>query len=132
MAQFTGISRKISKEGCIHIPKPIRSSLDIIPDVSYCSMTLLSNNSLLIKKCSKHQGLCTKVSSVGKIYIPSEIRSTMNICGETILNFSVKEDCILITNPQHVCIFCKSINESNKRFFGKYVCKHCIENLNLL
>lgn len=130
MQQLTGTQRRIDKVGRLFIPIELRNCFHFENNVTYCSISVSSNNSIIIRKHdSRIKCLARKLDKKGKLSIPIEIRRRLNISEETPLDFYVTNDSIIIKNAKCECIFCHSSNKDFKIFQSKKICVDCFNTL---
>ena len=69
-----------------------------------------------------------KIDELGRFVIPIEIRKILDINEKDSLGISLSGDGIYIKKEKPSCVFCNSKLEL-KSFFGKNICKSCIEKI---
>jgi len=69
-----------------------------------------------------------KIDELGRIVIPIEIRKFLEINEKDSLNISLDDVSIFIKKEKPSCVFCSSTC-TLKNFYGKNVCKNCIDKL---
>ena len=69
-----------------------------------------------------------KIDELGRIVIPIELRKFLDIKENDSLGISLNNNSILIKKAEPSCVFCNS-NTDLKSFYGKDICKNCINNL---
>jgi AbrB family transcriptional regulator, transcriptional pleiotropic regulator of transition state genes len=73
-------------------------------------------------------GIIRRVDDLGRIVIPIEIRKRLGLGEKDPLEISVREDVILLSKPQSVCVFCgRGVRLREHR--GRAVCDACIAEL---
>jgi AbrB family transcriptional regulator, transcriptional pleiotropic regulator of transition state genes len=73
-------------------------------------------------------GIIRHIDDLGRIVIPIEIRKRFALGEKDPLEISVKDDTILLSKPQTVCVFCGRRN-SLREHRGRAVCRNCIAEL---
>jgi AbrB family transcriptional regulator, transcriptional pleiotropic regulator of transition state genes len=73
-------------------------------------------------------GIVRHVDELGRIVIPIEIRKRLGLSEKDPLEISVREDVILLSKPQSVCVFCGR-SASLREHRGRAVCDACIAEL---
>ena len=73
-------------------------------------------------------GIIRHIDELGRIVIPIEIRKSFGLCEKDPLEISVKDDTILLSKPQGVCVFCGR-DEPLEEYRGRSICRVCIEEL---
>lgn len=73
-------------------------------------------------------GIIRHLDDLGRIVIPIEIRKRFSLSEKDPLEISVKDDIILLSKPQSVCVFCgrRSALQEHR---GRSVCRSCISEL---
>ncbi|MCQ5131334.1 AbrB/MazE/SpoVT family DNA-binding domain-containing protein [Butyricicoccus faecihominis] len=76
----------------------------------------------------KSTGVVRKLDVLGRLVIPMKLRRTLDIQINSLLEIFVDGDLIILKKYEPGCVFCG--NASNVILFdGKYICKHCKEEL---
>ncbi|HEY7004220.1 MAG TPA: AbrB/MazE/SpoVT family DNA-binding domain-containing protein [Gaiellaceae bacterium] len=73
-------------------------------------------------------GIIRHIDELGRIVIPIEIRKRFALGEKDPLEISVKDEVIMLSKPQIVCVFCgrrRSLEEHR----GRAVCRPCIAEL---
>lgn len=70
-----------------------------------------------------------KIDTIGRIVIPIEMREKLGWRTGDVVEVSLQDTGISITNHKSKCLFCES-EEDLKEFRGYRVCKQCQESLN--
>jgi transcriptional pleiotropic regulator of transition state genes len=73
-------------------------------------------------------GIIRHIDELGRIVIPIEIRKSFGLGEKDPLEISVKDETILLSKPQTMCIFCGS-DELLEEYRGRSVCHSCIAEL---
>jgi len=73
-------------------------------------------------------GIIRHIDDLGRIVIPIEIRKRFSLGEKDPLEISVKDDVILLSKPQTVCVFCGRRN-SLQEHRGRAVCRTCVTEL---
>lgn len=73
-------------------------------------------------------GIIRHVDELGRIVIPIEIRKRLGLGEKDPLEISVREDVILLSKPQSVCIFCGR-GAKLREHRGRAVCDACVAEL---
>ena len=73
-------------------------------------------------------GIIRHIDDLGRIVIPIEIRKRFSLGEKDPLEISVKDDIILLSKPQTVCVFCGRRN-SLQEHRGRAVCRNCVTEL---
>ena len=73
-------------------------------------------------------GIIRHIDDLGRIVIPIEIRKRFALAEKDPLEISVKDDTILLSKPQTVCVFCGR-RSSLQEHRGRPVCKSCVNEL---
>jgi transcriptional pleiotropic regulator of transition state genes len=73
-------------------------------------------------------GIVRNIDELGRIVIPIEIRKRLGLGEKDPLEISVKDDIILLSKPQTVCVFCGRRN-SLQEHRGRSVCRSCVTEL---
>jgi transcriptional pleiotropic regulator of transition state genes len=73
-------------------------------------------------------GIIRHIDDLGRIVIPIEIRKRFSLGEKDPLEISVKDDVILLSKPQTVCVFCGRRN-SLQEHRGRAVCRNCVTEL---
>ena len=73
-------------------------------------------------------GIIRHIDDLGRIVIPIEIRKRFSLGEKDPLEISVKDDIILLSKPQTVCVFCGRRN-SLREHRGRAVCRSCVTEL---
>jgi AbrB family transcriptional regulator, transcriptional pleiotropic regulator of transition state genes len=73
-------------------------------------------------------GIVRHVDELGRIVIPIEIRKRLGLSEKDPLEISVREDVILLSKPQSVCVFCGR-SASLREHRGRAVCDTCVAEL---
>ena len=73
-------------------------------------------------------GIIRHIDDLGRIVIPIEIRKRFALGEKDPLEISVKDDVILLSKPQTVCVFCgrRSALQEHR---GRAVCRTCVTEL---
>jgi AbrB family transcriptional regulator, transcriptional pleiotropic regulator of transition state genes len=80
------------------------------------------------KRGATKTGIIRHIDDLGRIVIPIEIRKRFALGEKDPLEISVKDDVILLSKPQTVCIFCgrrRTLQEHR----GRAVCRACVNEL---
>jgi transcriptional pleiotropic regulator of transition state genes len=73
-------------------------------------------------------GIIRHIDELGRIVIPIEIRKRFALGEKDPLEISVKDETILLSKPQTVCVFCGR-RTSLEEYRGRAVCRPCIAEL---
>jgi AbrB family transcriptional regulator, transcriptional pleiotropic regulator of transition state genes len=73
-------------------------------------------------------GIVRHIDELGRIVIPIEIRKSFGLGEKDPLEISVKDETILLSKPQSVCVFCGS-DAPLEQYRGRSVCRSCIAEL---
>lgn len=73
-------------------------------------------------------GIIRHIDDLGRIVIPIEIRKSFGLGEKDPLEISVKDETILLSKPQSVCVFCGR-DEPIEEYRGRSVCRTCIAEL---
>lgn len=73
-------------------------------------------------------GIIRNIDELGRIVIPIEIRKSFGLGEKDPLEISVKDETILLSKPQTVCIFCGR-DKPLEEYRGRSVCRSCIAEL---
>jgi AbrB family transcriptional regulator, transcriptional pleiotropic regulator of transition state genes len=73
-------------------------------------------------------GIIRHIDELGRIVIPIEIRKSFGLGEKDPLEISVKDETILLSKPQTLCIFCGR-DEPLEEYRGRSVCRSCITEL---
>jgi AbrB family transcriptional regulator, transcriptional pleiotropic regulator of transition state genes len=73
-------------------------------------------------------GIIRHIDELGRIVIPIEIRKSFGLGEKDPLEISVKDETILLSKPQSLCIFCGR-DEPLAEHRGRFVCRTCIAEL---
>jgi AbrB family transcriptional regulator, transcriptional pleiotropic regulator of transition state genes len=73
-------------------------------------------------------GIIRHIDELGRIVIPIEIRKRFGLGEKDALEISVKDEIILLSKPQTVCVFCGRA-ASLEEYRGRAVCRSCIAEL---
>jgi AbrB family transcriptional regulator, transcriptional pleiotropic regulator of transition state genes len=73
-------------------------------------------------------GIVRHIDELGRIVIPIEIRKSFGLGEKDPLEISVKDETILLSKPQSVCVFCGG-DEPLEEYRGRSVCHSCIAEL---
>jgi transcriptional pleiotropic regulator of transition state genes len=73
-------------------------------------------------------GIIRHIDDLGRIVIPIEIRKRFSLAEKDPLEISVKDDVILLSKPQTVCVFCGR-RSSLQEHRGRAVCRTCVTEL---
>jgi transcriptional pleiotropic regulator of transition state genes len=73
-------------------------------------------------------GIIRHIDDLGRIVIPIEIRKRFSLGEKDPLEISVKDDVILLSKPQTVCVFCGRRNTLQEHR-GRSVCRSCVAEL---
>ena len=73
-------------------------------------------------------GIIRHVDDLGRIVIPIEIRKRLGLVEKDPLEISVREDVILLSKPQSLCVFCGR-GARLREHRGRAVCDACIAEL---
>jgi AbrB family transcriptional regulator, transcriptional pleiotropic regulator of transition state genes len=73
-------------------------------------------------------GIIRQIDELGRIVIPIEIRKSFGLGEKDPLEISVKDETILLSKPQTLCIFCGR-DEPLAEYRGRSVCHSCIAEL---
>jgi transcriptional pleiotropic regulator of transition state genes len=80
------------------------------------------------KRGTTKTGIIRHIDDLGRIVIPIEIRKRFALGEKDPLEISIKDDVILLSKPQTVCIFCGRRN-SLQEHRGRSVCRACVSEL---
>ncbi len=73
-------------------------------------------------------GIIRHIDDLGRIVIPIEIPEALPRSRKDPLEISVKDDVILLSKPQTVCVFCGR-RSSLQEHRGRAVCRNCVTEL---
>jgi transcriptional pleiotropic regulator of transition state genes len=73
-------------------------------------------------------GIIRHIDELGRIVIPIEIRKSFGLGEKDPLEISVKDETILLSKPQTVCVFCGR-DGPLEEYRGRSICRLCIEEL---
>jgi transcriptional pleiotropic regulator of transition state genes len=73
-------------------------------------------------------GIIRNVDELGRIVIPIEIRKHLGLGEKDPLEISVRDDVILLSKPQSLCIFCGR-GGTLRQHHGRGVCSTCVAEL---
>jgi transcriptional pleiotropic regulator of transition state genes len=73
-------------------------------------------------------GIIRHIDDLGRIVIPIEIRKRFALAEKDPLEISLKDDVILLSKPQTVCVFCGR-RSSLREHRGRAVCRNCVAEL---
>jgi transcriptional pleiotropic regulator of transition state genes len=73
-------------------------------------------------------GIIRHIDELGRIVIPIEIRKSFGLQVKDPLEISVKDDVILLSKPQTVCVFCGR-RTTLREHRGRAVCRSCVTEL---
>jgi transcriptional pleiotropic regulator of transition state genes len=73
-------------------------------------------------------GIIRHIDELGRIVIPIEIRKRFGLGEKDPLEISVKDETILLSKPQTMCVFCGRAGDLEE-YRGRTVCRSCIEEL---
>jgi len=73
-------------------------------------------------------GIVRHIDELGRIVIPIEIRKRFGLTEKDPLEISVRQDTIVLSRPQGMCVFCGSTTELHEHR-GRAVCQHCVTEL---
>jgi transcriptional pleiotropic regulator of transition state genes len=73
-------------------------------------------------------GIIRHIDELGRIVIPIEIRKSFGLGEKDPLEISVKDETILLSKPQTVCVFCGR-DEPLEEYRGRSICRVCIREL---
>jgi AbrB family transcriptional regulator, transcriptional pleiotropic regulator of transition state genes len=73
-------------------------------------------------------GIIRHIDELGRIVIPIEIRKRFGLGEKDPLEISVKDETILLSKPQTICIFCGR-GAGLEEYRGRAVCRSCISEL---
>jgi transcriptional pleiotropic regulator of transition state genes len=73
-------------------------------------------------------GIIRHIDDLGRIVIPIEIRKRFALAEKDPLEISVKDEVILLSKPQTVCVFCGR-RSSLQEHRGRAVCRTCVTEL---
>lgn len=73
-------------------------------------------------------GIIRHVDDLGRIVIPIEIRKRLGLVEKDPLEISVREDVILLSKPQSLCVFCGR-GAGLRAHRGRAVCDACVAEL---
>ncbi|HVD65259.1 MAG TPA: AbrB/MazE/SpoVT family DNA-binding domain-containing protein [Gaiellaceae bacterium] len=73
-------------------------------------------------------GIIRHIDDLGRIVIPIEIRKRFALGEKDPLEISVKDDVILLSKPQTVCVFCGK-RSALRKHRGRAVCQSCVSEL---
>ena len=73
-------------------------------------------------------GIIRHIDELGRIVIPIEIRKSFGLGEKDPLEISVKDETILLSKPQTVCVFCGR-DDPLEEYRGRSICRLCIEEL---
>ncbi len=74
----------------------------------------------------KSTGMIRKLDDLGRVVIPREIRRSMGLMERDDLEIFVEGDQIILQKFSPRCVFC-GCDEKLVNFYGKNLCKNCIE-----
>lgn len=78
----------------------------------------------------KSTGITRPLDALGRVVIPMEIRENLKINPKDLLEIYVNGEEIVLKKYGTSCIFCSS-SESLVEYEGKWVCKKCIDLLDI-
>jgi AbrB family transcriptional regulator, transcriptional pleiotropic regulator of transition state genes len=73
-------------------------------------------------------GIIRHIDELGRIVIPIEIRKSFGLGEKDPLEISIKDETILLSKPQSVCVFCGR-DEPLEEYRGRSICRACIREL---
>jgi len=73
-------------------------------------------------------GIVRHIDELGRIVIPIEIRKSFGLGEKDPLEISIKDETILLSKPQSICVFCGS-ESPLEEYRGRAVCRSCIAEL---
>jgi transcriptional pleiotropic regulator of transition state genes len=73
-------------------------------------------------------GIIRHIDELGRIVIPIEIRKSFGLGEKDPLEISIKDETILLSKPQSVCVFCGR-DEPLEEYRGRPICRTCIAEL---
>ena len=73
-------------------------------------------------------GIIRHIDDLGRIVIPIEIRKRFALGEKDPLEISVKDDVILLSKPQTVCVFCGR-RSTLREHRGRAICRSCVTEL---
>jgi transcriptional pleiotropic regulator of transition state genes len=74
-------------------------------------------------------GIVRHIDELGRIVIPIEIRKSFGLGEKDPLEISVKDETILLSKPQSICVFCGTDDDPLEEYRGRSVCRSCIAEL---
>ena len=76
----------------------------------------------------KSTGIIRKVDDLGRVVLPAELRRSLEINVQDEVEIFVEGDRIILQKFAPCCVFCGS-DERLTSYYGKNLCKACIENI---
>ena len=73
-------------------------------------------------------GIIRHIDDLGRIVIPIEIRKRFALGEKDPLEISVKDETILLSKPQTVCVFCGK-RSALREYRRRAVCRSCVVEL---
>jgi AbrB family transcriptional regulator, transcriptional pleiotropic regulator of transition state genes len=73
-------------------------------------------------------GIIRHIDDLGRIVIPIEIRKRFALGEKDPLEISIKDETILLSKPQTVCVFCGK-RSALREHRGRAVCRSCVVEL---
>jgi transcriptional pleiotropic regulator of transition state genes len=73
-------------------------------------------------------GIVRRIDELGRIVIPIEIRKRFGLTEKDPLEISVRQDTIVLSRPQGMCVFCGRTTELQEHR-GRAVCQQCVTEL---
>jgi transcriptional pleiotropic regulator of transition state genes len=73
-------------------------------------------------------GIIRHIDDLGRIVIPIEIRKRFALGEKDPLEISIKDETILLSKPQTVCVFCGK-RSALREHRGRAVCRSCVDEL---
>jgi len=80
----------------------------------------------------KSTGIVRAIDELGRLVIPKEMRIKLDVAEKgSLVDISQEGSRIIITKYYAGCHFCMGIDDISE-FYGKKICKKCIEKISLL
>ena len=76
----------------------------------------------------KSTGVIRRIDELGRMVVPKEIRNKLSIATGDPIEIYVEGEQIILKKCEDVCTFCSSAAALTE-FFGRKICKSCLEEL---
>lgn len=78
----------------------------------------------------KSTGIIRRLDDLGRVVIPKEIRRRIGAAEGDPMEIFIKGNQVILEKYEVGCVFCDGHEDGVIEFKDKYVCKHCLNQIN--